>query len=159
MAAGFECIQLQLRRIIRDLVPVEVDTRGLAAALCSLAERTAVDYDIECHFEGEDAVGLPDNLMATHFYRIAQEAVTNAVKHASASHIDIQLRNVGDGLALSIIDNGVGIAAPAHRGEGLGLGSMAYRAELLGGMLRIKPSEEGGTAVRCKVLRSPGRTN
>ncbi|MEQ8847499.1 CheR family methyltransferase [Botrimarina sp.] len=157
LASGFETIQGQLRRIIRDLVPVEVDAQGLAAALQSLAERTAADYGVECRFEGDEAVRLASNLMSTHVYRIAQEAVSNAAKHAGPSLIEIKLEVEGDRLHLCVSDDGVGMPTSRPNDATFGIGSMTYRAELLGGKLTIEPRDAGGTVVCCVAPQSPSK--
>lgn len=139
-----------MRRIIRDLVPVEVDKAGLTTALQSLAERTREDFGTACEFHPGDTVAVENSLLATHIYRIAQEAVANAVQHASPTRISIRLSNKDGVLLLRVADDGIGIAS--HSSEaGFGLRSMAHRAELIGGELTIERSDEGGTIVQCRV--------
>jgi len=150
IASGFETIQRQMRRIIRDLVPVEVDTAGLATALRSLADRTREDYGIDARFEYDDTVRVENSLLATHVYRIAQEAVGNAVKHADATTISIRLTIEHRILQLSVIDDGVGVESPTPE-SGLGLKTMTHRAELVGGELHIESPSGGGTQIRCRV--------
>jgi signal transduction histidine kinase len=154
LAAGFAVIQGQLRRIIRDLVPIELDSDGLAVALRSLAERTTDDHGVDCHLVYDESISLPNNLLSTHLYRIAQEAVVNAVTHANASSIELELHQEDKGLRLSICDDGIGIAGDMPNNHGIGLRSMQYRAELLGGTLLIESRLTGGTAVKCLVPRS-----
>ena len=95
-----------------------------------------------------------DGTVAVHLYRIAQEAVANAVKHARAKHIVIKLSE-GDGqIVLSITDDGIGIAQGAINSGGLGLSIMSSRAETIGGTLQVRRGDRGGTVVACS-LRSP----
>lgn len=99
-----------------------------------------------------EPVSFSDNLMATHLYLIAQEAVHNAVKHAQAKNVRIALRT--DGIfVLSIQDNGIGMPKPSSEVQGLGLRIMRNRAAILGAKLTIAPAEPHGTMVRCDLPR------
>jgi signal transduction histidine kinase len=144
---GLDTVQRQLRTIIRELVPVEVDREGLVAALESLATHTTTAYGVSCTIDVDSAPAIDNTLLATHLYRIAQEAVANAVKHAQAKLVSIYL-GVDDGdLYLHVIDDGIGLnAAQTH---GYGLRGMAFRAELIGGRITVETRPEGGVAVRC----------
>ncbi len=95
-------------------------------------------------------MSVPDPITAQHLYRIAQEAVSNAARHAKASQITITLRGDEDSLVLEVADNGQGMLAGAA-GEGLGLRTMAYRTHLLEGELSVMPAPAGGTCVYCRV--------
>jgi signal transduction histidine kinase len=87
-------------------------------------------------------------------YRIAQEAVANAVRHGRPSEVVIRLRELdGAALSLEISDNGVGIDEVARRDAGLGTRIMQYRCALLGGQLLIQKREGGGTVVSCTTSR------
>jgi PAS domain S-box-containing protein len=138
----------------RGLVPVEVDAEGLRAALSELASRTSELHDMRCDFQCDERVELADNFVATHLYRIAQEAVNNALKHSRTERIDISLTESNDVITMNVLDNGVGIGDERASGHGMGLRIMAYRAGLIGATLQIKQGEEGGTLVSCTV--SPG---
>jgi len=94
-----------------------------------------------------------DDHAALHLYRIVQEAVTNAVKHANPGRIHISLRVDGSLLRLTVQDDGVGISDKADQNGGLGLRIMRYRAHMIGGNLAIQPAEGGGTLITC---RCPG---
>jgi two-component system, LuxR family, sensor kinase FixL len=97
-------------------------------------------------------VTVPDPEVAQHLYRIAGEAVSNAVRHARASRITVALRREEEELLLEIRDDGIGLPEPRPTG-GLGLRTMAYRAQLLGGALSLEPLPAGGTRVSCLVAR------
>jgi PAS domain S-box-containing protein len=139
------------RTIARGLTPVGADRGGLMAALQTLARRASDRYGV--HVEFRDATSLPVQLndaYATHLYRIAQEALTNVVRHSAASEVSICLETVGDELQLRIDDNGRGFQEQATEGPyGLGLKMMRYRAQMLGGDLLLERSAEGGVSVRC----------
>ena len=89
--------------------------------------------------------------MALNLYRIAQEATTNALRHSGASHIDISVEAVGEGLLLAIQDDGRGIRDAGNESWGLGITSMASRAQWLGGELRLLPGTLRGTRVQVIV--------
>jgi signal transduction histidine kinase len=86
-----------------------------------------------------------------HIYRIAQEAVQNALKHASASAIDIELWTDNSMIGLSILDDGRGLPTGNRVHKGLGMRTMHFRASAIGGVLAIEPLANGGTAVRCEA--------
>ncbi len=100
---------------------------------------------------------IPDLSVATHLYRIAQEAVANAIKHGKAGAVEISLTNTGGKTLLSITDNGVGIRSPVP-GGGMGLRSMQYRAGLVGATLLVQALAKGGTRILCLLPDpAPGR--
>ncbi len=139
----------QVRRICQGLIPVEVDSQGLMAALESLAERVGKMSGVNCTFACENPVLVDDNHTATQLFLIAQEAVTNAVKHAKPGHILVRLHDDGDQLTLEVRDDGIGIAG-RPQDAGMGLKIMNYRAGLLGGRLIVQmAAEQGGAAVIC----------
>lgn len=153
ISAWLATVQRQLRAIIRQLVPVEVDSQGLAAALRGLAQRTSEAHDLTCEFQCPEPLTVADAALATQLYRIGQEAVANAVRHAQAYHVRIELTKDDDRLTLRISDDGVGITISPKKGAGIGLRSMAYRAGLIGAGLVVRNGEQVGTQVICTVLR------
>jgi len=153
MTQWLTTVQQQLRAIIRQLVPVEVDKQGLVAALRGLAQQTSENHDLVCEFHCQRPVTVADAALATHLYRIVQEAVANAVRHAQAMHIGIELTEDEDALRLQVTDDGIGIRSTHEMSTGIGLRSMAYRAGLIGAILNVRAREHGGTQVSCTVLR------
>ncbi len=137
----------QARAIARGLFPVNIEPDGLADALARLAADGAQAFDIDCAFRGDDVV-CPSREHAGHLYRIAQEALANAARHGRASSIGLSL-TAADGVAvLSVRDDGVGISDTALAGgEGLGLRTMRYRADRVGGEFEVRPRDGGGTVV------------
>jgi two-component system sensor kinase FixL len=118
-------------------------------ALQEFAASTERLFNISCRFECESPVLVPDVAVADHLYRIAQEAVGNAVKHGRASTIVITLDMSDAGTFLRVEDDGVGIAKVPPRSGGMGLRIMAQRAKLIGAAFDIQSSARGGTAVAC----------
>jgi signal transduction histidine kinase len=99
-------------------------------------------------------VPLRDNAVATHLYRIAQEAVTNAVKHSRASQILICLRTREGRIELRVTDNGIGVPASPAPSGGMGRYTMDYRARTIGGTLSVERGPNGGTVVSCLAPQS-----
>jgi signal transduction histidine kinase len=143
------------RNIARGLCPLDPDPEALAEALRALAKRTDGIAEARCEFIASGDVRAPDPVIAQHLYRIAQEAVSNAVRHAHASRISIELRGSADELLLRVEDDGVGLPAVLPPG-GMGLRTMAYRAQILEGKLTAAPASGGGTRVACRVPRLAG---
>jgi PAS domain S-box-containing protein len=146
-----ESVKRQMRVIIRALVPVEVDQHGLVSAVHALAERISAAHGLPCTLECREPITVADTALAAHLYRIVQEAVGNAARHANARHIRIELRADDGTLSVRIADDGIGIGAAGGKQAGLGIRTMAFRAGLIGGRLTIGESESGGTVVLCVV--------
>jgi PAS domain S-box-containing protein len=142
------------RSVCRGLYPVRLETEGLVPALEELARTTSERYNLECRCESEKRRFQCHMTTATHLYRIAQEAVNNAVKHSGAHQVSIRLTGTDSALELQIQDDGRGLPAISHRSEGMGLHIMDYRARSLGGSLDFASNEQG-TLVTC---RAPQRT-
>src|ERR1035438_8735952 len=138
----------QANRFAHMLQPVSLLEQGLLAALGSLAFQVQESSGIRCVFKGEDLphIAAAD---ATHLYRIAQEALNNAVQHAAASKIDVGLSRSGRSFTLTIADDGSGMVEPSDEGLGLGLQIMRYRSDLLGAVLTIQSKPRRGTVVTC----------
>lgn len=150
---GLDAIQKQFRAVVQSLIPVELDERGLGSALQLLAERTSRTHNIECAFRVNRPITLHDNLVATHLYRIVQEAVNNAVRHAHASIIEIHLEEDDEGLHLRVVDDGIGIQVTPRHDDGVGLRSMNFRADVVGARLSVTRRGERGTVVLCMIPR------
>ncbi len=141
------------RSLARGLAPVNLERGGLPEALKHLAVRCTDMYNMECRFEsgGQKLPDLEEGA-ATHLYRIAQEATTNAARYARAKSVVIDLRTIGRKLQLSITDDGIGLSAGLAQGRpGMGLKIMEYRARMLGGTITF---EEPGRGTRI-VLSAP----
>jgi len=143
----------EARTLSRGLFPVKLETDGLEVALQELASNTTSRSRLECRLECPHPVAVRDNAVATHLYRIAQEAVNNAVKHGRAGSIVIQLHAAGERVELKVIDDGVGIDFPLKSSGGIGLHTMEYRARTIGGVLSIGKGPEKGTVVSCLLLQ------
>ncbi len=139
------------RALSRGLHPVAAGAGGITRAMDELATRTCDTFRINCHCDCRIDTDL-DNTTATHLYRIAQEAVTNAVKHGMASQIDICLSSNAHSITLSVKNNGLSMPEPSASHQGMGLRIMKYRTDMIGGTLKIQNSpENGGTIVTCTL--------
>jgi signal transduction histidine kinase len=144
----------QARQLARGLYPVRIEDLGLATALEDLAETMQDMFHIECGFAFDgDAVEV-DQWVAVHFYRIAKEAVTNAIKHARPRRVQIRLRVTATEIEIRVEDDGNGIVAGAARAGGMGLRIMEFRARMIGGKFQIQAGQDDGTVVSC-VLALP----
>jgi PAS domain S-box-containing protein len=152
---GLDSVHQRVRELSRGLIPVHVESRGLAAALHDLAARTTEASGISVTAECPDWVELPDHETATQLFRITQEAVSNALRHGRPRHVRLTLLTEPNGLRLRIKDDGIGLQEPPDQSQGLGLRIMQYRAGLIGGALQVSHAQGGGTVVSCTV---PGRT-
>src|SRR6266550_2095369 len=135
------------RNLARGLHPVTLASAGLPAALAELAAR--VPANVKFEWPRSERIDF-EPMLALHLYRIAEEAVANAVKHARAKSITIGLAIVAEQPILEIKDNGKGIGQKLKT-EGMGLRNMQYRANVIGGDLTVEARKGGGTCVRCTL--------
>ncbi|MBN2507517.1 MAG: PAS domain S-box protein [Verrucomicrobia bacterium] len=139
------------RRLARGLYPVKLETEGLAAALEELAAATRARAAIACETRCSSQLRLANHAAATHLYRIAQEAVNNAVKHSGARHVTVHLNASARELRLEIRDDGRGMPPNPGAATSMGMHIMSYRARSLGSVMAIGPAPGGGTVVSCCV--------
>lgn len=150
-------LQQKIRSVIRGLAPVDINGRGLMAALMDLAAGISDLHHVQCRFHCPIPLLIQDNQQAIHLYRIAQESVNNAIRHGGASRIEISLEEAEHNTFLTITDNGSGFDNRISiENSGFGLHIMNYRASLIGANLSIGPADGHGTIVRCSLPRSKG---
>jgi signal transduction histidine kinase len=135
------------RNLARGLHPVTLASAGLPAALEELATR--IPADVKFCWPHSERIDF-EPMLALHLYRIAEEAVTNAVKHAGAKGITIKLAILAGRPVLEIADDGKGIGQKLTT-EGMGMRNMQYRANVIGGDLTVEARKGGGTCVRCTL--------
>ena len=143
----------QARTLARNLTPVDLESKGLESALTRLALTAEKLFQIRCRVEVEGRAYVDDNTTATHLFRIAQEAISNAASHGNATIVRIELSRGDQTLRLRIVDNGVGFKESKSESgvRGMGVHIMNYRAKMIGGNLEITPNYDGGTTVTCTV--------
>jgi len=144
-----------LRGIIADVRPASLDELGTQAALEALADRTRsrgveVRLAVDLDYEAGRSPARHDPEVETALYRIVQEAVTNAVKHAGADEVDVAVRESGGSVEVRIRDAGRGFE-PLESTTGFGLVGMRERIESLGGTLTIASAPGAGTTVTARV--------
>jgi len=139
------------RNLARGFFSPELEADGLSVALEGLAENISERFAVNCIFHGEESIPVYDSAVATQLYRIAQEAATNAAKHAAAKQVDIRITVDHSELILAIIDDGIGLPANPSDSKGLGLRLMRHGAALIGGTFSVRRNGQHGTIATCKV--------
>lgn len=141
----------QTRALARGLTPIWEEPTGLMLALEDLAETTRKLYGVICVFQCQQPVVIEDHSVAVHLFRIAQESISNAVRHGRATHIYITLQRLKDNIVLRIRDNGQGLPTEKEPHKGMGLQIMKYRTSVVGGHLRVDSIRPHGVQVACTV--------
>jgi PAS domain S-box-containing protein len=137
------------RQLARGLHPVAAEPLGLVAALQKWASEVEALFHIRCVFQCDKSVPVQDVTAATHLYRIAQEAVNNAIRHGKSRNIVIRLTGKNGAGALSIQDDGIGFQKDQANQPGVGLSIMNYRADMVGGSLKVQVNEDRGVTITC----------
>jgi signal transduction histidine kinase len=151
-----EAIELT-RTLARGLHPVEMRDGELADNFQELAANAREYLKVSCNFECQKTVPALDMNTTTHLYRIAQEAITNAVRHGKAGRVNVCLDCADGEIVLTITDDGVGLSENARKGDGMGLRIMAYRADMIGATFNIERLATRGTRVTCALSPPPAR--
>jgi signal transduction histidine kinase len=141
----------QARSVAKGLFPVKIEENGLESALEELAANTTRLFKSDCMFKCAKPVSLHDNAVALHLYYIAHEAVNNAVKHARAAHIWIELERKNGALVLSIKNDGLKFSGLDCDQGGMGLHIMKYRAQTIGGTFSIRTDADAACSVTCII--------
>jgi PAS domain S-box-containing protein len=145
------------RELSRALHRVDIDAAGLVTALEDLVDREI--WKIPCRLHAKASFHIKDDAIAAQLYRIAREAVINANKHAQAREIVIKLERSQQGMVLRVTDDGIGFPNEPKLKQGLGYHIMNYRAQLMGGRLKIERPKKGGTCVSCYFPDSSHESN
>src|SRR5262249_5016524 len=153
LVAGLDRVHQQVRSLAHGLAPVQVEAKGLWAALDDLATSASEQSGIPVTFDCPEWGEVPNHATATQLFRIAQEAVSNALRHGQPRHVHVTLLFAPEGLRLSIEDDGAGMQGRPEESNGMGLRIMQYRAGLLGGLLQVGAAKGGGTVVTCALPR------
>lgn len=140
------------RSLSKLLLPVELEENGLEAALQRLRSHVEGVYGISCRLKTAEYRPIQDSEIALHIYRVAQEAVNNAVRHGKPTMIDVSLTTRGGRTVLSVADDGFGIPENVDQlNTGLGLRTMQYRAQTIGAALVVARRKPRGTRVVCEL--------
>ncbi len=141
----------QARNLARGLYPVRLETEGLELALRELADTMSRRFQVSCTVECPSPIPSCDPAIGIHFYRIAQEAVVNAAKHAKARNILLSLSATAGQVKLTIEDDGEGMIRVPRNPDGMGLRIMEYRARMIGADFKIAHRLPCGTMVSCEM--------
>jgi signal transduction histidine kinase len=148
------------RDLARGLAPVDLDQEeGLASALKQVAESAHELYGMPCRFEMSGDTHFRNPPVAIHLYRIAQEALNNAIKHAKARDIMVRLTRTPGVITISVEDDGKGFDPLSIQTGGMGLRIMRYRAKMINGNLEVRKRPGGGTVVACSCALKPVSTD
>ena len=139
------------RDLAKILSPLALESLGLIGALQELILEIQGLYGIECHFEYDSTNHVYNSDVRNHLYRIAQEAMVNAGRHAQATALWITHKQVDEDLIISVRDNGIGMPDHNQNRDGLGLRSMRYRCTLINADLNIRSSASEGTEIVCTI--------
>lgn len=140
----------EARGVARGLHPVKPEANGLMSALTEFAMTMNSIFRVECRFRAARTVLVHDHSVATHLFRIVQEATSNAIRHGKARRVTIRLAALAKGaLHLTMNADGKRLPISPRSKRGLGLEIMRYRASLIGAFLQIKPGRHGGTRLSC----------
>jgi len=140
-----------VRRIARELRPEALDDLGLVNALLSLCRRVDTQSGVEVRARIADNLPPLTPEVELVVYRVAQESLTNVIRHADARHSEMALQTDGHAIVLTVSDDGVGLPSPHDLDGGTGLTGMRERALLVGGRLTLGERTAGGTQVRLRV--------
>ncbi len=143
----------QARAVARGLYLVPREAGGLRSALEEFVMQVRARHRIACQFVERVSVPIVGEMVVTNLFRIAQEAINNAIKHAQAGCVEVTLSADGEQIRLTIEDDGTGFRPDSQPAHGMGLHLMNYRARMMGAVLRIDPRPAGGTTVSCSVRR------
>ena len=143
------------RMLAKGLSPLSDDEDTLYKMLEELVFNMENIHGISCTFEGDQNALSYDYSVKTNLYRIAQEAINNAVKHAKPKNITVRIFSENGNTIFQVKDDGKGINESLDKKKGLGLNTMKYRANLIGASLNIRNSINGGTIVDCSLKSQP----
>ena len=138
---------VETRRVLRALRPSAVDSLGLADAMRRVLDEAAEEAGWAVRFVDNLGEGRVPAAVETAAFRILQESLLNASRHAKSSNVEVELTRHSGWLHLDVRDDGIGLDETGAAGRGLGLRGMRERARLLGGTCRIEPRRGGGTAI------------
>jgi PAS domain S-box-containing protein len=147
----------EARRLAQGLFPVQLEANGLMSALEELAADIQNLFHVSCRFQCQHAVLVEDEAAATNLFRIAQEAVSNAIKHGKARRIRIGLGGTRRRITLTVENDGMPFFESLPSGPGMGLRIMKHRAGLIGATLNVQRAGKRGTIVACSLPRDGGR--
>jgi two-component system CheB/CheR fusion protein len=149
LADGLREAISQVRALSRGLMPVDIDAEGFMNSVQNLIADIRSQSEVSILLNIKDRVKISDNTSAMHLYRIVQEALNNAIKHAGANKIEVGMGIEGTRGCLLVRDDGKGLGVAPDKSTGLGLRIMQHRCSLIDAELEINSSYTGGTEIKC----------
>jgi PAS domain S-box-containing protein len=142
-----------LKNMARGLAPVAVEEDGLMHALEKLAQMQESIHEVPCFFSAAGTVNVRNRIVASHVYRIVQEFMTNAARHAHPRRIDVRIETAGEAIRLTVTNDGLPFRDPPVGHTGMGLKILRYRASAIGAEIEVRPRTDGvpGTVAECSV--------
>jgi signal transduction histidine kinase len=137
----------QTRTIAHGLCPIDAESAELVSAIRRLADETSKSFGVKCHSTSSHSALAYNRDAAVHIYRIAQQAIDNAIRHGKASCIEIKLTHTDQQFQMTVHDDGIGFTAGEAKPQGLGLRTMAFRADVFNGTFQITSAPGKGTCV------------
>jgi|GEM_PF-3908121 len=149
-------VDQQVRTFSHGMATSGIEEDTVQESLRQLAIKANEFYGIQCTFETDLTITLEAENTIRNMYRIAQEAIRNAVVHGEADKVDIRLEDHDTGLLFTIVDNGTGFSQSLEEAKagGIGIATMRYRSDMLGGKLSFDENENGQTRVSCFIAKS-----
>jgi two-component system sensor kinase FixL len=142
---------LEARSLARGIFPIQLEKDGLAVALEELVATTMRIHQTAISIKTEGDIYIADTEVSMHLYRIAQEALSNALRHAHATNISLRLSQDAGRVTMEIQDNGAGVRTNGSRSDGMGIRTIQYRSQLIGAQVSITGPDSGGTLVKCSL--------
>lgn len=141
------------KALAHGLVHVDFKEEGLETALEQLAKQVEKLFNVNCSVNNKESINMHNEMQGMHLYRIAQESISNAVKHGKANNIKIDLKTENGSLKLSVKDDGIGFSESQKQKKktGMGINIMRYRANILSGRIEIIETENNETKVMCTI--------
>jgi PAS domain S-box-containing protein len=147
---GLQRVLREVHDLSRGVFPAELTSLGLAGGIARLVEQTSRRSGFQCRFDNSTGTLRMNPETTLQVFRVAQEAVNNAVKYSGGSKVRIRLSRRGSTLELDVQDDGRGLPKRPGSLSGSGLRIMRFRAEAIGGTLRLRRARGGGTRVTCR---------
>lgn len=142
----------ETKRMARGFYPIELEKRGLLAALTELSVHKEKMFNVVCKCRWDPTIKIEERSTQTHLYRIIQEAIHNSIRHGKAKHIQVSgAREFESRIVIRVQDDGVGISNTSPSSSGMGLRIMEYRSSMIGASLQIKNRNDGGTCVEVNL--------
>jgi two-component system, LuxR family, sensor kinase FixL len=145
--------------LARGMTHIDLENLGLCDALMKLCRRVEKQSGVTCKFTSSGETGVGNHTIALHLYRIAQEAISNAIKHGNPNQVSVRLSSNPHHTSLTIEDDGTGLDHNERNKAGMGINIMNHRAGIMGGILEIERVNDSLTKVSCLIPNNQEQFN